>query len=222
VICTDASANTIATGIDLSSYTISGNFLRGPGGGFVVTGSGSVTANGVSTGAGGLGTSGGLTVSAGGASIAGGLSSTGTITPSQTNGIVGTTTNNNVIAGGFGEYLTATTAGTALTNNTGAACTSISLTAGDWDVSGSVSFAAAAGTTISALEAGISTTTSLGALGTANANVQTYTTATTNIISTPVVRESLAGTTTINLVGLASFGVSTMTCSGFIRARRVR
>jgi hypothetical protein len=30
VICTDGSANTITTGIDLSSYTISGNFLKGP------------------------------------------------------------------------------------------------------------------------------------------------------------------------------------------------
>lgn len=37
VICTDGNAATITTGIDLSAYTISGNFLKGPGG-FVVDG----------------------------------------------------------------------------------------------------------------------------------------------------------------------------------------
>src|SRR5271166_1854997 len=43
VICTDGSANTITTGFDLSSYTISGNFLKGPGS-FQVTGAGALTA----------------------------------------------------------------------------------------------------------------------------------------------------------------------------------
>jgi hypothetical protein len=41
VICTDGSADTIATGMDLSAYTISGDFLTGPGG-FHVRGSGNV------------------------------------------------------------------------------------------------------------------------------------------------------------------------------------
>lgn len=72
VICTDTTANTIGTGIDLSHYTISGNFLAGPSG-FTVSGAGAVTAPG------GIGTSGGLAVSSGGASIAGGLSVTGTV-----------------------------------------------------------------------------------------------------------------------------------------------
>jgi hypothetical protein len=40
VICTDGSTDTIATGIDLSAYTISGNFLNSVG--FAVTGAGAV------------------------------------------------------------------------------------------------------------------------------------------------------------------------------------
>ena len=43
VICTDGSADTIATGIDLSAYTISGVFLKGPAG-FQVNGGGSLVA----------------------------------------------------------------------------------------------------------------------------------------------------------------------------------
>jgi hypothetical protein len=70
VICTDSTNNTIGTGIDLSHYSITGNFLAGPNG-FLVTGSGALTAPG------GLGTSGGLSVASGGASIAGGLNVSG-------------------------------------------------------------------------------------------------------------------------------------------------
>jgi hypothetical protein len=42
VICTDATNDTIATGVDLSAYTISGNFLKGPGG-YSVSGAGVTT-----------------------------------------------------------------------------------------------------------------------------------------------------------------------------------
>lgn len=43
VLGTDGSANTITTGIDLSSYTITGNFLKGPNN-FIVTGAGAIFA----------------------------------------------------------------------------------------------------------------------------------------------------------------------------------
>ena len=66
-----------------------------------------------------------------------GLSSTGTITPGQTTGIVGTTTNNNAQAGSVGEYVASVI--TTYTNFPATGVfgdlTSISLTAGDWDVS---------------------------------------------------------------------------------------
>jgi hypothetical protein len=48
VICTDATANTIATGMDLSAYTITGNFLNSAG--FSVSGTGVVSATTVTTG----------------------------------------------------------------------------------------------------------------------------------------------------------------------------
>ena len=66
-----------------------------------------------------------------------GLSSTGTITPGQTTGIVGTTTNNSAQAGSVGEYVSSyisTYANYPATGVFGEA-TSISLTAGDWDIS---------------------------------------------------------------------------------------
>jgi len=44
VLCTDGSSNAITTGIDLSSYTISGNFLKSVG--FVVSGNGFTGVNG--------------------------------------------------------------------------------------------------------------------------------------------------------------------------------
>lgn len=50
VICTDGTSETIATGMDLSAYSISGNFLKGPGGDFVVTGAGAVTAASINFG----------------------------------------------------------------------------------------------------------------------------------------------------------------------------
>lgn len=47
LICTDSSTNTIGTGINLSAYTITGNFLQGPSSSFVVTGAGNVSAAGI-------------------------------------------------------------------------------------------------------------------------------------------------------------------------------
>jgi hypothetical protein len=151
------------------------------------------------------------------------LQATSTITPSSTAGIVGTATNDNANAGSVGEYVTNSTSGTSLATNTSANCTSVSLTAGDWDVSGSVQYNPAGSTNMSGLNSGISTTSAtLGALGTSNAIGATLTTGIGQIQSTPVVRISLSGTTTVFLIGNASFGTSTMTCNGFIRGRRVR
>lgn len=148
---------------------------------------------------------------------------TSTITPSQTAGIVGTTTNNNANAGSVGEYVTQSGSGTSLTSNTAANVTSISLTAGDWDVSGSVQFLPAGGTTVSAVESGISiTSATFGGVGSFNSLLATLTTGSPQLQSTPVFRLSLASTTTVYLVARSTFGVSTMTANSLIRARRVR
>lgn len=151
------------------------------------------------------------------------LSVTGTITPSQTSGIVGTTTNNNANAGSFGEYTSNSASGVSLTTTVAANVTSISLTAGDWDVSGTVTFVPAGSTTIAQIESGTSTTSAtFGGIGTFSLLTLPFTTGQNDSLIAPPQRISIASTTTVFLVASANFGVSTMTANGFIRARRVR
>lgn len=189
------------------------------------------SANGAITTAGGIGVTGNINVGGtitGGGTVTGvtgaftNVTTSGTITPTYPGGVVGNKTGSNVTAGSVGEYLTNTTSGTSMTTSGSSYnCTSLSLTAGDWDVSGSVQFVPAAGTTVSGIDAGISTTSAtLGALGSLNTVAATLTTSISQYQSTPVVRENVSGTTTVYLVGQASFGTSTMTCNGFIEARR--
>jgi hypothetical protein len=149
------------------------------------------------------------------------LTATGNITPSQTAGIVGTTTNNNANAGSVGEYQTVTGSSAGITGGTSTNVTSISLTAGDWDVQGVVLYTPTA--TISIGYSGISTTSAtFGSLGTYSSSGGSSVTATQLTPSSPVVRLSLATTTTVFLIGNVSFPSGTCTAQGFIRARRVR
>lgn len=136
----------------------------------------------------------------------------------------GTGTNDSAAAGDIGEYQTATTGAAGMTDGVALNATSVSLTAGDWDVDGVVNYAPAATTTFGYLTQGIGiTSVTIGGQG-------TYTTHTFedsgggNVIAltAPTVRISLASTTTVYLVAQAGFAVSTITASGFIRARRVR
>jgi len=151
------------------------------------------------------------------------LSSTGAFTPSSANGIVGTTTNDNANAGSVGEFVSNSASGTSLTNNTPANVTSVSLTAGDWDVSGTIQFAAGAGATATQIIAGVSSTSAtFGGVGTFSTLSLTFATATSSTIASPVARFSLSTTTTIFLVGQSTFAGGTMTANSFIRARRVR
>lgn len=151
---------------------------------------------------------------------------TGAITPSSTGGIIGTILANNANAGSVGEYVTAvaTTPGTTLTTATVANVTSISLTAGDWDVTGVVDFLPGATTSITVLNGGISTTTAaLGAQDTYCQNASAAQVPANNIsFDTPTVRISIASTTTVYLVARGTFTVSTLSAFGTIRARRVR
>jgi hypothetical protein len=156
------------------------------------------------------------------------ISASSTITPSQTAGIVGTTTNNNANAGSVGEVLTATSTATSMTSGTPVNCASVSLTAGDWDVTGVVEYVAAGSTTTSGYTTGLNTTSATYQTITGSfLNVQqtfglSVGAGTASYQSAPVTRFSLASTTTVFLVGAASFATSTMTCNGFIRARRMR
>lgn len=152
------------------------------------------------------------------------LTSTGNFTPSQTNGIVGTTTNNNANAGSVGEYVTATGTAVSITTSTLTNVTSVSLTAGDWEISSSLTFLPAASTTMSLLVGGISSTTAALPADPFTWLVQStgLTPGAKQSSAIPTQRFSLPSTTTIFLVAEALFGVSTMTATGILRARRVR
>jgi hypothetical protein len=158
-----------------------------------------------------------------GGTVAGNLAVTGTLTPSQTNGIVGTTTNNNANAGSVGEFVTATASAVSLSSGVAANVTSISLTAGDWDVSGIVAIVGAGTTTFTNnLGGSSSTSATLGPLGSywqagfglgAGASI---------LETIPPVRYSFATTTTVFAIALSTFATSTATASAVIRARRIR
>lgn len=148
---------------------------------------------------------------------------TGPITPSQTAGIVGTTTNNNANSGSVGEYGSATATTVSMGAGTPGNLTSASLTAGDYDAQCTINTTPAAGTTVLTQAVGVSTVSatqpSLGAktlLGGTNPVSQGST------FATPTVRLSIASTTTLYCVGTVNFSGSTLTADGLLRWRRVR
>jgi len=177
---------------------------------------------------------GGTVTSVSGAGSANGLTLTGTVTTSGSitlggaisGNIIGTTTNDNAPAGDYGEYtesVISVGSGVALTTDTVANVTSISLTAGDWDVNGWVGFRSGGATTITYLRTTISVTSA-----TTNSAWQSNieTTITANAVDPSLqlgsYRQSLSSTTTIYLTAQAGFAVSTLKAFGTLRARRVR
>lgn len=142
--------------------------------------------------------------------------------------IVGTATNNNAAAGSVGESQSAGATAVSVVTATAKDIVTLSLTAGDWDVEGFIKWNPAATTTSTLREAGLGALsantlpTSL-AIDTAWARESgAITTGNGPIFATGVARLSLSGTTTIRLVGKATFATSTMTADGFIKARRRR
>lgn len=145
--------------------------------------------------------------------------------------VLGTTTNDSAAAGYLGEYVEAlVAAGSAVALSTGTpkTVTSISLTAGDWDVTGVISYTGNAATTTRYSISGVSTTNNtLGANGTFSTVV--YALAGSAVFSlidpgtnVPTQRLSLSGTTTVYLIATLDFAVNTAAAYGAIRARRIR
>ena len=147
-----------------------------------------------------------------------------------TGGIVGTTTNDNTNAGNVGEYVVSDIAlGSALslTTATNTNLTSISLTAGDWDVTLAPTFTGGATTTLTFATASISTTSATpdATLGRANNQFYNGLTVFNNINPAqpiPVRRFTFASTTTVFAVVRANFGTSTCSAFGTLSARRIR
>lgn len=157
------------------------------------------------------------------------LAASSTITPSSTAGIVGTTTNDSANAGSVGEFISSTVlsgSAVSLSNNTAANVTSISLTAGDWDVRGNVAFLANAATVTTYLQ-GWTSSSSAATPTDPNNGANAYTFVNTTGINLPNLtigtqRFSLSGTTTVFLEAKSVFSTNTNAAYGFIGARRVR
>lgn len=139
------------------------------------------------------------------------------------NPIHGTNTNNNAAAGFTGEYVESVInsgASVALVSATPKTVTSISLTAGDWDLSGLVGYLNGGTQTLAFQSSSLTTNTQSGN-ETARSRLGYTTVDPANLVNIPTFRYSLAATTTIFLIAEANF---TVTCSAFgrISARRVR
>lgn len=139
----------------------------------------------------------------------------------------GIASNTAATAGNIGEHVSATVnsgSAVSLTTVTTVNLTSISLTAGEWDVSGSAYFTTAASTNIAFLYASSSPTT-LTLSGTPGQYVQQQLNfvpgAGVNTLNLNPFRFSLSGTTTIFFTIQGSFTVSTLTVFGYLRATRI-
>jgi hypothetical protein len=161
---------------------------------------------------------------AGAHTYSGAVTFSSTITPSQTAGIVGTTTNNNAQAGSVGEYVSNTPSGVALSSATFTNVGSISLTAGDWDVRGGLILVGAGGTAITNMAGGVSTASAtLGANGTFfQLQSSGLGTDVTYSSALPTQRVSISATTTVYCVGYAQFTGGSVTATCKIDARRMR
>lgn len=151
------------------------------------------------------------------------LSATALITPASAIGIKGTTAADSAQAGSVGEYLSNSTGGAAITSGTASNATTLTLTAGDWDVQGVVAFTPA-GTTVMQLQGAGINTTSATFPAYPNGTSLNFTAAagSGSYVTTPVVRVNVSTSTTVYLVQTSVFTTSTAQAAGFIRARRVR
>lgn len=114
----------------------------------------------------------------------------------------------------------ASTTGTALTSGTTANATSINLSAGAWDISGTVVFNSASGTVIEQITAGVATVSAtLGTPDTYQQLPEALSGAAAFNLDAPITRVTLANAGTVYLVAQAIFTTSTMTADGYIKAR---
>lgn len=144
-------------------------------------------------------------------------------TNSPLNGIVGVTNGSNVNTGNVGEIVKSNIvfgSAISLVNSTNSDLTSISLTAGDWDLWGNVYINNSA-STLSIVNAWISTTSGVTPDNSLLAHY--LLTAQGNIgFVVPSTYLQLASTTTVYITGNATFSAGSTTMSGNIYARRRR
>lgn len=144
--------------------------------------------------------------------------------------VTGTTTNDNASSGKLGEYAeTVISTPVSLTTSTQANVGSLSLTAGDWEVSGVIDYYGDSSTIVTTAISGISTTSATLPSDPTTARVDSvfpgsFAPFATNLVSIPIgpTRISIASTTTVYLIADLFFTTSTAQATGHIRARRVR
>lgn len=143
----------------------------------------------------------------------------------------GVTTNSSASAGQIGEFISSVVligSAIAITSAATVNVTSISLTAGDWDVSGEVWIAyAGSPSAVTIAGGGITTTTAtlptIPATNTARNLIQnSQISGATQTLPLATTRFSLASTTTVFMVGTTTFTGGTSSGYGVLRARRIR
>lgn len=157
--------------------------------------------------------------------VGAGLTAVGNTVSVYAGQVPGTNTNNNASAGNVGEYVSSqvlvASAVAITTTNTAQNLTSISLTAGDWDVGGSVYFPTN-GATVSYYESGISSNSVTLPDGSLRALTGPDTGTTDQAMAVPTQRFSLSGTTTVYLIVEAGFSAGNPKAAGYLWARRAR
>lgn len=140
--------------------------------------------------------------------------------------IGGTNTNDNAATGKVGEYVSSTVvvaSATSLTTATAKSITSITLTAGDWDVSAVADIIPSGGSiSFFGISVSLNNNTLDGMNNGGDSILQGFSSGTENWITSPIRRVSIASTTTVYLVVRADFASGTATACGTIRARRMR
>ena len=153
------------------------------------------------------------------------------IAPTSTIGIKGTVTNDNAQAGSLGEFTSSvvlSNVSVTLTTNTLATITTISLSAGDWEVSGWIAFNPAIGTSITNLYGEIVATGSLSIDSTNHPQFNLQTPAFVPGLNKQMVsalsthRVTVAVSATVYLQSSAIFTVAGLTTFGYIQAVRFR
>lgn len=138
---------------------------------------------------------------------------------------LGVVDGSNAAAGHIGEYISATVStSTALTSNVNTNLTTISLTAGDWDVYGQAYFQASSGAGADDLRVWINTVSATQPTGYAGglAIESTSSGGLVNSLVTSPLRLNITAATTVYLGVNANYGSGTMNVQGLIRARRMR
>jgi hypothetical protein len=142
------------------------------------------------------------------------------------NAAMGVTDGSDAAAGQIGEWLSSVVATPAgIGNNNPTNVTSLSLTAGDWDVRGEVWYNLGAGPTGSC-EAAISTTAgampSVPGIGSRTTQIFVHQANSGQVLPLATCRLSLSAPATVYLIALCGFSSGTTTAYGRIEARRAR